>query len=87
MRMLIERDPQHYDSLLSRVTEESPLYAILKNGVKVHRNTVCSGDSDIIAIVRDGTQAHMVLKAAQQVSSEVTYAVARGLKLFKPSRP
>jgi hypothetical protein len=49
--MLIELDPQHYDSLLSRVTEESPLSTILKKAVKIHRNTVCSGDSDIIAIV------------------------------------
>jgi hypothetical protein len=64
MRMLIELAPQYYESLLSRVTEESPLYAILKNGVKVHRNTDCGGDSDIIAIVlrrRPGTYASQSL--------------------------
>ena len=36
VKILIDISPEHYDRLLSRFTEESCIYAILKNGVVIH---------------------------------------------------
>jgi len=33
VKILIDISPEHYDRLLSRFTEESRIYAILKNGL------------------------------------------------------
>jgi hypothetical protein len=34
---LIDISPEYYDRLLSEFTEESRIYAILKNGLVIHR--------------------------------------------------
>jgi len=36
VKILIDISPEHYDRLLSRFTEESRIYAILKNGLVIH---------------------------------------------------
>jgi hypothetical protein len=41
VKILIDISPEHYDRLLSRFTEESRIYAILKNGLEIS----CTNDS------------------------------------------
>jgi len=36
LKILIDISPEHYDRLLSEFTEESRIYAILKNGLVIH---------------------------------------------------
>jgi len=36
MRSPIDISPEHYDRLLSEVTEKPRIYAILKNGLVIH---------------------------------------------------
>jgi hypothetical protein len=53
MKPLIELPIEHYESLLKRATEDSPLYFRLKNAVKTEANT--------IAVLCDLDQAEMLL--------------------------
>jgi hypothetical protein len=36
VKILIDISPEHYDRSLSKFTEESRMYAILKNGLVIH---------------------------------------------------
>ena len=42
MKPLIELSIEHYEALLKRASQESPLYFRLKNAVKPQPNTVAS---------------------------------------------
>jgi hypothetical protein len=57
MKPLIELPIEHYESLLKRATEDSPLYFRLKNAVKTEANT--------IAVLCDLDQAEMLLQVAK----------------------
>ena len=43
MKIVLEIAPEHYDLLLSGVSEKSPLYGVHKNGVVVHPNKSRTG--------------------------------------------
>jgi hypothetical protein len=43
VKILIDISPEHYDRLLSEFTEESHIYAILKNGASVVTSKPANG--------------------------------------------
>jgi hypothetical protein len=62
MKPLIELSIEHYESLLKRASEDSPLYFRLKNAVKTHADTV--------AILCDLDEAEMLLQMAKHFCSD-----------------
>ena len=83
MKVMIEIPRKHYDALLGRIGEESPMYSTLKNGVKTQGSDT-DVTSEMMAILCDGQQAHMLLRAAKQLCPESAYEVAKGLRLVLP---
>ena len=59
MKILVEMSPEHYDRLLDKLSEESAVYAILKNGVVVHPSG--ASEDRIIQIACEMTQAETLL--------------------------
>lgn len=64
MKLLIEMDPEHYDEFLNWCSDIRPEYAILKNGVVVHR-TIDNEDRRTIAILCDEIEAQKLLVTAE----------------------
>jgi hypothetical protein len=83
MKVMIEISRRHYDALLGRIGEESPMYSTLKNGVTT-QGPDAGVTSEMMAIFCDGQQAHMLLRLAKQLSPESAYEVAKGLRLVLP---
>jgi hypothetical protein len=57
-------DPEHYDEFLNWCSDIRPEYAILKNGVVVHR-TIDNEDRRTIAILCDEIEAQKLLVTAE----------------------
>jgi hypothetical protein len=64
VKLLIEMDPEHYDEFLNWCSDIRPEYAILKNGVVVHR-TIDNEDRRTIAILCDEIEAQKLLVTAE----------------------
>jgi hypothetical protein len=64
VKLLIEMDPEHYDEFLNWCSNIRPEYAILKNGVVVHR-TIDNEDRRTIAILCDEIEAQKLLVTAE----------------------
>ena len=69
MKILIDILPQHYDRILSEFTEESRMYAILKNGLVIHRFEA-SNEFRTVEILCEKFHARMILAAAETVCPE-----------------
>jgi hypothetical protein len=66
MKTAFELSPENYDGLLSKVTERSLAYSILKNGIVNYRSeegTECR----VIDILCDPAEAEVVLRIAGEV--------------------
>ena len=64
MKILIDISPVHYDRLLSEFTEESRIYAILKNGLVIHH--LKAGEvSRTVEILCEKFHARMILAVAE----------------------
>lgn len=78
MKLLIEMDPEHYDEFLNWCSDIRPEYAILKNGVVVHR-TIDNEDRRTIAILCDEIEAQKLLVTAEVLHLPAAQDIASAL--------
>ena len=82
MNILLEILPEHYDRLLSGVSEESPLYGVLKNGVVTHPTKAGTG-SKMIEILCDKFHARMLRALAANVSPQAVPQIEKAIRLSR----
>jgi hypothetical protein len=73
MKPLIELSIDHYESLLKRATEDSPLYFRLKNAVKT--------EADTIAVLCDRDEAKMLLQVAKHFCPDAVPQIEKAIRL------
>ena len=82
MKILIDISPEHYDRLLSRFTEESRMYAILKNGLLLH-HFEAGKEFRTVEILCDKIDARMILAVSEMVCPEAVAEIAEALRLSR----
>ena len=75
MKPLIEFSTEHYESLLKRATQASPLYFRLKNAVKTEANT--------IAVLCDVDEADMLLQVAKHFCPDAVPQIEKAIRLAR----
>ena len=73
MKPLIELSIDHYESLLKRAPQDSPLYFRLKNAVKTEANT--------IAVLCDIDEADMLLQVAKHFCPDAVPQIEKAIRL------
>lgn len=81
---MIEISPAEYDCLLSGVPETSPVYSALRDGIK-RDGGESNVESEKMAILCEPSQAMTILQAAKKLRPDIAYAVAKGIRLFRPA--
>jgi hypothetical protein len=82
MKILIEISPEYYDSLLSCISTESPMYAVLKNGVVIHPSEADT-TFRIIEILCEKFHARMLLTIAEELCPEAVPQLEEGIRLSR----
>ena len=75
VKALIELSLEHYESLLKRATEDSPLWVRLKNAVKTQANT--------IAVLCDLDEAEMLLQVAKHFCPDAVPQIEKAIRLAR----
>ena len=84
MKILIKISPDHYDRLLSRISEESRMYAVLKNGIVMHHHTDAGTTFRIIEILCEKFHARMLLTFAEELCPEaVPQIIKEGIRFSR----
>ena len=83
MKILIEISCGDYDSLASRISEESAAYSVLKNGVKIH-STEAGRPPETIMIVCEEDEAASLLQVSQQLCPGAASQIEESIKLSRP---
>jgi hypothetical protein len=73
MKPLIELSIEHYEALLKRATEDSPLYSRLKNAAKTGAGT--------IEILCDLDEAEMLLQVARDFCPDAVPQIEKDIRL------
>jgi hypothetical protein len=79
---MLEISPEHYDRLLSGVSEESSLYPVLKNGVVIHRTKTGTGGK-MIEILCDKFHARMLRSLAKNLSPQAVPQIEKAIRLSR----
>jgi hypothetical protein len=82
VKILIDILPEHYDRILSEFTEESRLYAILKNGLVIH-HFEASNEFRTVEILCEKFHARMILAAAEMVCPEAAAGIEEAIRLSR----
>ena len=82
VKILIDISPEHYDRILSEFTEESRIYAILKNGLVVHL-LKAGKSSKAVEILCEKFHARMILAVAEIFCPEATAEIEEAIKLSR----
>jgi hypothetical protein len=82
MKILLEILPEHYDRLLSGISEKSSLYPVLKNGVVIHRTKAGTG-SKMIEILCDKFHARMLRALAKNLSPQAVPEIEKAIRLSR----
>jgi hypothetical protein len=82
MKILVDISPEHYDRILSEVDEESRIYAVLKNGLVLHRFEA-GNDVRTIEILCDKFHARMILAAAEMYCPEAVAEIEESIRLSR----
>ena len=82
MKILIDISPDHYDRILSEFTEESRMYAILKNGLVIH-HFEADKEFRTVEILCEKFHARMILAAAETVCPEAAAQIEEGIRLSR----
>ena len=82
MKILVDISPEHYDRLLSQFTEESRMYAILKNGLVIH-HFEAGNDFRTVEILCDKFHARMILAAAEIYCPEAAAEIEESIRLSR----
>ena len=82
MKILIDILPEHYDRILSEFTEDSRMYAILKNGLVIH-HFEASNEFKTVEILCDKFHARMILAAAEIFCPEAAAEIEEAIRLSR----
>ena len=82
MKILVDISPEHYDRMLSEFSEESPMYAILKNGLVIH-HFEASNEFRTVEILCDKFHARMILAAAEMYCPEAVAEIEEAIRLSR----
>jgi hypothetical protein len=82
VKILIDISPEHYDRILSEFTEESRIYAILKNGLVIH-HTEAGEVSKTAEILCEKFHARMILAVAELVCPEAAAGIDEAIRLSR----
>jgi hypothetical protein len=82
VKILVDISPEHYDRLLSQFTEESRMYAILKNGLVIH-HFEAGNDFRTVEILCDKFHARMILAAAEIYCPEAAAEIEESIRLSR----
>jgi hypothetical protein len=82
VKILIDISPDHYDRLVSRFTEESRMYAILKNGLVIH-HLEASNEFRTVEILCEKFHARMILAVAEMVCPEAAAEIEEAIRLSR----
>ena len=81
MKILIDISPEHYDRLLSEFSEESRIYASLKNGLVILHHTEAGDASKMVEILCEKFHARMILAVAELVCPEAAAKIEEAIRL------
>ena len=82
MKILLDISPEHYDRILSEFTEESRMYAILKNGLVIH-HFEASNEVRTVEILCEKFHARMILAVAELVCPEAAAEIEEAIRLSR----
>jgi hypothetical protein len=82
VKILIDISPEHYDRLLCEFTEDSRIYAILKNGVVIH-HFEAGDESRTVEILCEKFHARMILAAAEMYCPEAVAEIEEAIRLSR----
>jgi hypothetical protein len=82
VKILIDISPEHYDRILSEFTEESRMYAILKNGLVIYHFET-GNVSKTVEILCDKFHARMILAAAEMFCPEAAAEIEEAIRLSR----
>jgi hypothetical protein len=80
VKILIDILPEHYDRLLSEFSEESRIYAILKNGLVIH-HFEAGNEFRTVEIFCEKFHARMILAAAEIYCPEAAAGIREAIRL------
>lgn len=82
MKIVLKISPEHYDRLLSGVTEKSSLYSVLKNGVVIN-STAAGGGAKMIEILCEKFHARMLRALAANLSPQAVPQIEKAIRLSR----
>jgi hypothetical protein len=82
VKILIDISPEHYDRLLSNFSEESRIYAILKNGLVIH-HVEAGNQFRTVEILCEKFHARMILAAAEMFCPEAAAEIEQAIRLSR----
>src|SRR5262245_6681281 len=81
MKILLKISPEHYNCLLSGVSEKSSLYGVLKNGVVI--NPTKGPGSKMIEILCEKFHARMLRSLAANLSPQAVPQIEKAIRLSR----
>jgi hypothetical protein len=82
MKIALKISPEHYDRLLSGLSEKSSLYSVLKNGVVIN-STRAGGGSKMIEILCEKFHARMLRALAANLSPQAVPQIEKAIRLSR----
>ena len=82
MKIVLKMSPEHYDRLLSGVSEKSSLYGVLKNGVVINPTKADAG-SKMIEILCEKFHARMLRALAANLSPLAVPQIEKAIRLSR----
>ena len=82
MKILVDISPEHYDRILNEFSEESRMYAILKNGLVLHYFEA-GKEFRTVEILCDKFHARMILAAAEMYCPEAVAEIEEAIRLSR----
>ena len=82
MKILIDISPEHYDRLLKEFSEESRIYAILKNGLVIH-HFEAGTEFRTVEILCEKFHARMILTVAEMFCPEAAAEIEEAIRLSR----
>jgi ribonuclease HIII len=82
VKILIDISPEYYNRILREFTEESRMYAILKNGLVIH-HFEANKEFRTVEILCEKFHARMILAAAEMFCPEAAAEIEEAIRLSR----
>jgi sigma54-dependent transcription regulator len=82
VKILIDISPENYNRILSEFTEESRMYAILKNGLVIH-HFEANKEFRTVENLCEKFHARMILAAAEMFCPEAAAEIEEAIRLSR----